>query len=55
MAAANSATTPSPVATLDTGAAAGVTRRYQYWFRTPAGPCGNQANLTNGYEVTWMP
>ena len=55
MAAGNSATTPSPVATLDTGAAAGVTRRYQYWFRTPAGPCGNQANLTNGYEVVWLP
>ena len=29
----------------------GVPRRYQYWFRTPGGPCGELANLTNGYEM----
>ena len=55
LAAGNMATTPSPIQTLDTGAAAGVTRNYQYWFRTPAGPCGNTANLTNGYEIVWAP
>lgn len=51
----NQATTPLPIQTLDTGAANGVTRRYQYWFRTPTGPCGQMANLTNGYEIVWMP
>jgi hypothetical protein len=51
----NQAATPQPVPTLDTGAAAGVTRRYQYWFRTPAGPCGQMANLTNGLEIDWLP
>ena len=53
MATGNAATTPLPVQTLDTGASAGVTRRYQYWFRTPGGPCGQMANLTNGYEIVW--
>jgi hypothetical protein len=55
LATGNQATTPSPVPTLDTGAAAGVTRRYQYWFRTPGGPCGQMANLSNGYEIVWVP
>ena len=55
MASGNQATTPLPVQTLDIGAAPGVTRRYQYWFRTPSGPCGQMANLTNGYEIVWMP
>jgi hypothetical protein len=55
MASGNTLTTPLPVQTLDTGAASGVTRRYQYWFRTPAGPCGQMANLSNGYELDWMP
>ena len=55
LAAGNLTTTPSPVQTLDTGAAAGVTRRYQYWFRTPGGPCGQMANLTNGFEILWEP
>ena len=53
MASGNQATTPLPVQTLDTGAASGVTRRYQYWFRTPSGPCGQMANLTNGFEIVW--
>ena len=36
-----------------TGAVLGATRNYQYWFRTPGGPCGNMANTTNGYSITW--
>ena len=55
MATGNQMTLPAPVQTLDTGAASGVTRRYQYWFRTPGGPCGQMANLTNGYEIVWLP
>ena len=55
MASGNQATTPTSVQALDSGASAGVTRRYQYWFRTPGGPCGQQANLTNGYELVWVP
>ena len=43
-----------PIETSDPAAAPGVTRRYQYWFRTPGGPCGQMANLTNGYEISWM-
>jgi len=53
LASGNLATTPLPVQELDTGAAVGVTRRYQYWFRTPTGPCGQMANLTNGFEILW--
>ena len=55
MASGNQAVLPQSIQTLDTGAAAGVTRRYQYWFRTPGGPCGQMANLTNGLEVAWLP
>ncbi len=41
-------------------AAAGQTRRYQCWYRDNSGnqPCGagvNNFNLSNGYEVTWLP
>ena len=43
-----------PVETLDWAVAPGVTRRYQYWFRTPGGPCGQMANLSNGYEIVWQ-
>ena len=53
MATGNQLSLPAPLQLLDTGAASGVTRRYQYWFRTPLGPCGQQANLTNGYEIVW--
>ena len=51
----NTISTPVPVETLDQpgGAVAGNTRRYQYWFRTPMGPCGTIFNLTNGYEIAW--
>ena len=55
MATGNQMALPSPVQTLDTGAASGVIRRYQYWFRTPSGPCGQMANLTNGLEIVWTP
>ena len=40
-----------PVEALDTGAAPGLTRYYQYWFRSPS--CSQQFNLTNGYAITW--
>jgi hypothetical protein len=43
-----------PIEASDVSAAPGVTRRYQYWFRTPGGPCGTSANLTNGYEIAWL-
>ncbi|MCB9916302.1 MAG: hypothetical protein H6828_14335 [Planctomycetes bacterium] len=36
------------------GLSAGDVKRYQYWYRNPAGtPCGAAFNLTNGYEITW--
>ncbi len=35
--------------------APGDVRRYQLWYRDPAGtPCGSSFNLSNGYEITWM-
>jgi hypothetical protein len=33
----------------------GQTRRYQVWYRDPAGPCGFLHNQTNGYAVTYAP
>ena len=41
------------------GVSAGVTKRYQCWYRTIlAPPCGagvNDFNLSNGYEIVWAP
>ncbi|MCB9913912.1 MAG: hypothetical protein H6828_02040 [Planctomycetes bacterium] len=38
------------------GVAIGDVRRYQLWYRDPAGsPCGAFFNLTNGLELTWLP
>ena len=35
------------------GLIAGDIRRFQFWYRNPAGsPCGNSFNLSNGYEIT---
>lgn len=31
----------------------GVTKRYQFWFRDPFGPCGTAFSTSNGYEITW--
>ncbi len=31
----------------------GDTRRFQTWFRDPAGPCGTGFNLSHGYELTF--
>ena len=50
----NSSTIPQTLAVVDTAAQAGLTRNYQYWFRS-VGPCGQGANFTNGYSVTWVP
>ena len=35
------------------GLTGGDLRRFQGWYRDPAGPCGTGFNLTNGYEVTF--
>jgi hypothetical protein len=45
---------------VDIGAEGGVSpgdiRDYQCWYRDPtASPCGSGFNLSNGFEVTWMP
>ena len=42
------------------GVAAGDTKRYQCWYRDTSGgqPCGvgvNDFNLSNGYEIIWIP
>lgn len=35
------------------GWTAGETRRFQVWYRDPAGPCGTGFNTTHGLEVTF--
>ena len=55
MASGNTAVLPAPAETLDVGAAANMTRNYQYWYRDPGGPCGTVFNLTNGYSIDWLP
>jgi hypothetical protein len=38
------------------GWGAGDTRRFQSWYRNPTGsPCGFNFNLSNGFEVTFVP
>lgn len=38
------------------GASAGDVKRYQYWYRDPNGsPCGSGFNLSNGFEIAWLP
>jgi len=35
---------------------AGDVKRYQNWYRDPIlSPCGSLFNLTNGYEISWLP
>ena len=31
----------------------GLTKRYQFWYRDPSGPCGSGFNTTNGVAITW--
>jgi hypothetical protein len=38
------------------GVTAGDTKRYQLWYRDPQSTiCGTGFNLSNGYEVVWLP
>ena len=38
------------------GVSSGDTKRYQVWYRDPAGsPCGALFNLSNGLEITYVP
>lgn len=47
--------TTVPIATIGE-VSAGDTKHYQLWYRdTNNSPCGSDFNLSNGYEVLWMP
>ncbi len=35
------------------GAVAGDTRRYQFWYLDALSPCGSGFNLTNAVELVW--
>ena len=37
------------------GVQVGDRLHYQLWYRDPTGPCGTGFNLSNGYEVIWLP
>ena len=38
------------------GCVAGDVKRYQNWYRDPVSSvCGATFNLTNGYEISWLP
>lgn len=46
--------TSSTTVSMGAGLSAGTVRRYQCWYRDPAGsPCGAAFNLSNGFEITW--
>lgn len=55
---AGASSTSVPIASVG-NVAAGTTKRYQCWYRTIVNPpCGlvvNDFNMSNGYEITWLP
>jgi FG-GAP repeat len=52
--ASGDASSDAPIASLG-GLSAGVTRRYQWWYRDPSSSCSGGFNLSNGLEITWVP
>lgn len=54
--AAGDSSTSVAIAVTAGNVAAGDTKFYQCWYRNPSrSPCGSDFNLTNGYEITWLP
>jgi len=39
----------------ETGAVAGDSSCFQFWYRDPGSICGSGYNLSNGYKVVWTP